>query len=205
MKHNYIKQSLFKNIRLVLSQNFDKNKTETILNDANEMIAKLVEVTNFRNNKEIAMHNKYRILPAIAFYKALQKNNVEKEKAKEIISKYMNTETEKTAKLYRVIGKAPGFFKLFMFVFKKEMNKSFPIEGWKIEWLEVNNKKAIFNIKSCLYYEIFLENGCSELTPLFCHLDEIAYKNMSKTVLFERKSTIAQGSSCCDFKFIKNE
>ena len=88
---------------------------------------------------------------------------------------------------------------------KKTMAKSFPKEGWTMDVVKNDSYNYHFNIKSCIYFEVFSEHNCSELTHYFCHLDEIYYKNMSKKVNFERANTLANGCTLCDFKFTKQK
>jgi len=145
------------------------------------------------------------ILPAVSLYKILQKHGFSQDDAKDMIARYTCEEAEKTAKIYRFFGKIPFFYSIFAFAFRRVMASSFPKEGWTIEWLEREKDRTVFNIKSCLYLEVFTDQGCKELTPLFCHLDEISYKHMSRKVKFERTKTLATDCDCCNFTFHKQK
>jgi len=46
------------------------------------------------------------------------------------------------------------------------------------------------------------ENGCPELCPLFCDVDDVTYGGLHK-LGFSRTKTLGCGGDCCDFRFFK--
>lgn len=203
--HELLKKSMFKNIKPFLTATIAAEQADEIYQETLLKLKILIFGLEFRGNQAVEQHMKTVILPAVALYKILQKHSFSQEDAKDVIARYTSEEAEKTAKVYRFFGKIPFFYRIFLFAFKRVMASSYPKEGWTIDWLEREKDRAVFHMKSCLYLEIFTEQGCKELTPLFCHLDEINYKHMSKKVRFERTKTLAADCDCCDFAFYKQK
>lgn len=55
-------------------------------------------------------------------------------------------------------------------------------------------------MKKCLWHTACAENGCEELCPLFCDVDDITYGGLKK-IGFKRTKTLGYGGNCCDFHF----
>ena len=47
-----------------------------------------------------------------------------------------------------------------------------------------------------------MENGCPELCPLFCDVDDVNYGGLRK-MGFSRTKTLGYGGDCCDFHFYR--
>lgn len=47
-----------------------------------------------------------------------------------------------------------------------------------------------------------IENGCEELCPLFCDVDNVTYGGLKK-LDFSRTKTLGYGADCCDVHFYK--
>lgn len=57
-------------------------------------------------------------------------------------------------------------------------------------------------VKKCLWHTACVENGCEELCPLFCDVDDITYGGLKK-IGFKRTKTLGYGGDRCDFHFYK--
>jgi hypothetical protein len=68
---------------------------------------------------------------------------------------------------------------------------------------EYTDDKIGFDIKKCLYFDIFEKNGRPELGPILCDYDYILANAVRKWGLFERKETIADGDARCDFRYYR--
>lgn len=62
--------------------------------------------------------------------------------------------------------------------------------------------KDFMTVKKCLWHTACVENGCEELCPLFCDVDDITYGGLKK-IGFKRTKTLGYGGDCCDFHFYK--
>jgi len=76
---------------------------------------------------------------------------------------------------------------------------------FKIKTVIDDDQQFGIDINRCLMFEILEKNGHPELGPVLCKYDYILAENVSKWVSFERKETIADGHSRCDFRYFKKE
>ena len=139
------------------------------------------------------------ILPGIALYQTLLKNNIPQADTYEHLRRYlldtvaagMHASTAKMEVL-------PGFFWLYRAGFLAVVR----IAGlW--ESTQRRGKDSFdVTIQKCLWHTACAEHGCPELCRLFCDADNITYGSLNK-IGFARTSTLGYGGSCCDFHFIK--
>lgn len=99
-----------------------------------------------------------------------------------------------TAKMEKV----PFFYTLYSKIFIKIMKTS---DLWEST---TNYEKNHFgaDITKCLWHTACVENGCEELCPLFCDVDDVTYGGLKK-MGFSRTKTLGYGGDCCDFRFYK--
>lgn len=139
------------------------------------------------------------ILPRIALYQILQ-DEKSKEEAYQIIKEYMaNVVCAEMKKKYLLIEKLPLFSLIFQRIFITTVMKS---DNWKVECVRDDKNGFQANIHKCLWYDACVENGCPELTRVFCECDDINYGSFHK-IRFFRTGSIGMGSNKCDFQFIK--
>jgi hypothetical protein len=70
----------------------------------------LIKNADFRNNKVIERHLCYYILPEIAFYRAMQKNGIEKEKAYLFLYNELQKPAKKSSRIIGIFKILPFFF-----------------------------------------------------------------------------------------------
>lgn len=97
----------------------------------------------------------------------------------------------------------PFSYFLFRLFAKSHMKKSYPIEGFSVEWRKIDNKKVHFDITRCVYKDMCDKYNCPELCKVFCQSDITSFAGYKPKIRFERFGTIGEGSECCDFRFIK--
>ncbi len=143
------------------------------------------------------------LFSAIALYKILSKHSRNKEEVLQEMTDIMNQQAEVQHQQNQRIAKLPGFIRM--------MKKQFPTVvpknngyGWKITFPECGKNEFAFHMESCIYVEICREYECPELTPMFCNLDQIIYRDLP-TVEFVQTGTIYGGAEICDFHFVKHE
>ncbi|MHA1925063.1 MAG: L-2-amino-thiazoline-4-carboxylic acid hydrolase [Candidatus Thorarchaeota archaeon] len=68
---------------------------------------------------------------------------------------------------------------------------------------EYTDTKIVFDIRKCLYFDIFEKNGRPELSPILCEYDYIIANGIRKWARFERMETIADGNPRCDFRYYR--
>ena len=99
-----------------------------------------------------------------------------------------------TAKMQAV----PGFFGIYKRVFLHVMRTS---DLWESA---PSAGRDFFDasITKCLWHDACVENGCPELCPLFCDVDDVNYGGLRK-MGFSRTKTLGYGGDCCDFHFFR--
>lgn len=171
----------------------------TVLFDKQEIILKEL-IKNIRgkskNQKKTLIQT---ILPRIALYKAMLKDEEKDDDVYQHMKKYMIdiVATQKhnaTAKMEKV----PGFYAIYSNVFLKIVRTT-------DLWESIQNRgKNYFDVtmKKCLWHTACIENGCEKLCHLFCDVDNVTYGGLKK-IGFSRTKTLGYGGECCDFHFYK--
>lgn len=201
-------EDITENIRKSIFYNFSKFVKskygyEYNLPDAEtELRAKITEHQDIRN-KAAQKHLKFIILPAASLYQSLIINNLNENTVLKYIEEYVMHYYQAQAKFYRLVGKVPFFYGVLR-KFLPSVMRSYPTQFWRIEWLKKDKQEIAFNMTDCLYYKTFLKYNCSQLTPVFCRVDNLCYDKMSKRVRFIRTKTLAGGNELCDFRFLKS-
>lgn len=149
--------------------------------------------------KEVAVHTKENIFPAIAVYKAVRGND--SEKALGILEKGAAKVSEKSGKMLSKMLKIPGFKSIFMKIFSLGVKTTFGEKaGFSYRFHSDTSRDLEFDMLKCPYADYCKKYGCEEITHIFCKNDEYAYGNLPG-IKFIRTETIGTGGSCCDFRF----
>jgi hypothetical protein len=141
------------------------------------------------------------ILPGLAFYKVLRENGESQESALAVIDQAFDVLFSDNFARMKKLGRL-RFVYPFLRIYIKPAMRSYPAEGWKIDWLQ-NDRNAIrFDMKSCFYFGTFSKYGAPELTASFCRVDDLTSGTMSAHIQWQRSRTIARGANYCDFCFL---
>lgn len=187
-----------KQIKEFLIDEFGKDEGNSLFDKQKKMLNALIE--NTKNKSENQMKTLIQtILPRIALYKVLlkeefQKNIAYKHMQKYMIDKIAMKKHSSTAKMELV----PGFYSIYSNIFLKIMKTT------DLQVSVQNHGKDYFDvtIKKCLWHTACLENDCAELCHLFCDVDDVTYGGLKK-IGFTRTKTLGYGGDCCDFHFFK--
>lgn len=156
-----------------------------------------------RGSEAIREHLRRKLLPPLAYYKALRARGLGEGEALE----YVRRETRKAAQIKRAemqkLARMPFAYSMYRLGVKKHMQKNFPAAGWQTEWVRCDGREIHFNLRSCLYWETARACGCPELCPVYCENDDISFSGLLPKIRFERAGTLAGGADCCDFHFIR--
>jgi hypothetical protein len=79
--------------------------------------------------------------------------------------------------------------------------RAFPPEGWEKEIVTDSNQAFAFDMHSCFYLDVLTAYGAPELTPIYCRMDELLYKELPPMITWERAKTLGRGDDCCDFRW----
>lgn len=187
-----------KQIKKFLFEEFGKEKGTVVFEKQNEVLKELI--TNTKNKSKNQMKTLTNtILPRIALYKVLQKEDLPKDEVTNYMRKYMiekiaQKKHSSTAKMEIV----PGFYSIYSKVFLKIMRTT------DLQKNEQKCGKGFFDvtIKKCLWHTACIENDCPELCRLFCDVDNVTYGGLKK-IGFIRTQTLGYDGECCDFHFYK--
>lgn len=187
-----------KQIKKFLFEEFGKEKGTVVFEKQNEVLKELI--TNTKNKSKNQMKTLTNtILPRIALYKVLQKEDLPKDEVTNYMRKYMiekiaQKKHSSTAKIEIV----PGFYSIYSKVFLKIMRTT------DLQKSEQKCGKGFFDvtIKKCLWHTACIENDCPELCRLFCDVDNVTHGGLKK-IGFIRTQTLGYDGKCCDFHFYK--
>lgn len=185
-------------IKKFLIEEFEEEKGLNLYH--NQIIKLNFLIENIRNktkNQRKRLINT--ILPRIALYKILEESDIDEVSSYEYVRKYMTNfvATKKHSSMLKM-EKIPGFYAIYRSIFLKIMRKT------DLQKSNQEKGKNYFNvtITKCLWHTACVENGCPNLCPLFCDVDDITYGGLKK-IGFSRTKTLDYGADCCDFHMFK--
>lgn len=173
-------------------------KTETIYQN-------LLQEVSDRGSKAVKEHLEQKLLPPVAYYKALQSEGIPQEEALEIVREESRKAANQKREKMKGLARLPFAYLVYRLSVKGYMKKNFPAEGWRTQWVECSGKEIHFDLHSCLYWETVNALGCPELCSIYCENDEIAFSGLLPKIRFERAGTLGCGARCCDFHFINEK
>ena len=182
---------------------FGEEKGRKIYQEADDIFSGLEAEADYKDNDAIREHIQMKLLPPMAYYKALLFEGFDKDASLDLV----RTEEKKTAEAKQEsmskMARLPFAYSIYRMGVRKFMAKNFPEEGWKTEWVRCDGKEIHFNLHSCIYHDLCSKYGCPELCTIYCENDEIAFSGLLPKIRFERSGTLGNGAECCDFHFRK--
>ena len=189
-----------KDIEGFLAQRLGRQGGSMVFQRQSDLLDELIARTSGKSKdqmKELAQT----ILPRVALYKALMEESASPEEAAKAMRSYMMdvvaaAKHASTSKMQVV----PGFFDIYKRVFLHVMRTS---DLW--ESVQTHGRDFFdTRIAKCLWHDACVENGCPELCPLFCDVDDVNYGGLQK-MGFSRTQTLGYGGDCCDFHFFRTK
>lgn len=185
-------------IKKFLIEEFEKEKGLSLYHNQIIKLNFLIEnIHDKTKNQRKTLINT--ILPRIALYKILEESDIDEALSYEYLRKYMtNFVASKKHSSMLKTEKVPGFYAIYSNIFLKIMRKT------DLQKSNQEKGKNYFNvtITKCLWHTACVENGCPNLCPLFCDVDDITYGGLKK-IGFSRTKTLGYGADCCDFHMFK--
>ena len=182
---------------------FGEEDGRKIYQEADDVFSNLEAESDYKGNEAIREHIQMKLLPPLAYYKALLSVGYSRTKALD----YVRAEEKKAAEAKKEsmskMARLPFAYSIYRMGVRKFMAKNFPEEGWKTEWVRCDGKEIHFNLHSCIYHDLCSKYGCPELCTIYCENDEIAFSGLLPKIRFERSGTLGNGAECCDFHFRK--
>lgn len=187
-----------KQIKAFLTEEFGTDLGGKLFDIQDDTLHKLIENTENKSENQMKKLTGT-ILPRIALYKTLLKEDVSQEDVYGYMRKYMIHKVaakkhSSTAKMELV----PGFYSIYSKIFLKIMRTTDLQESTQEQGTDYYN----ITITKCLWHTACVENGCEELCSLFCDVDDVTYGGLKK-IGFSRTKTLGYGGNCCDFHFFR--
>lgn len=187
-----------KQIKTFLTEEYGNEKGSAIFDRQTEILDELIKNTRGKSENQMKTLTKT-ILPRIALYKALSKGDLPQNDVFACMRKYMINivaaeKHSSTAKMEAI----PGYYFLYSRIFLKIVRTT---DLWKSVQCHDKNSFDV-TMKKCLWHTACVENGCPELCPLFCDVDNVTYGGLKK-LGFSRTQTLGYGGDCCDFHFFR--
>ena len=149
----------------------------------------------------LRQHLEDNILPGLALYRSLLDDGYDEADALPVVESLLAADILRRRRPLALLGRLPFFFWLLRAVTPRFMARSFPPQGWQVEWRDEGRDVVAFDMKSCFYLDVLTAYGAPELTPVYCRLDDLIYEDLSSHVRWERTRTLGRGDDCCDFRF----
>lgn len=187
-----------KQIKIFLIEEFGANNGNELFNKQEIILNELIKNTKDKSKNQTKTLIQT-ILPRIALYKALLKNDFSEEDVYKYMRKYMidkvaEKKHSSTAKMELI----PGFYSIYSKIFLRIMRTTDLQESVQKHGKDYYD----VTIKKCLWHTACVENGCADLCRLFCDVDDVTYGGLKK-IGFTRTKTLGYGGDCCDFHFYK--
>ena len=171
---------------------------EHITASQKEIFSKCVGSLSGKTDDQIKTLTKT-ILPRVALYKALQADEMYKDRAYELTRRYMiEVIGMQKHKSTAIIDKIPGFYRIYSKTFLRIMRTTDLQVSTQYEGKDYYD----ITITNCLWHNACVEFGCPELCRAFCEVDDITYGGLTK-LGFDRTQTLGTGGECCDFHFYR--
>lgn len=185
-------------IKRFLTEQLGSDIASELFARQSELLEQLVASTHGKSASQ-TQELKQTIIPRVALYKALMGGPLPHKQALALMRAYMMdvVAAEKhasTAKMEAI----PGFFGIYKRVFLHVIRTSDLWESTQAHGRDFFDA----SITKCLWHDACVENGCPELCPLFCDVDDVNYGGLSK-MGFSRTKTLGYGGDCCDFHFYR--
>lgn len=150
-------------------------------------------------NEVLRQHLNHKILPGLALYQILREEGLEEQDALvKIANVFAEIARNRQIQIY-LLSRTSFYYKLLRTLVPRVIERSYPTEGWDIQWIEDNQESIAFNIHSCFYLDTLTSYGAPELTLVYCAMDDLVYGTKSPYVKWKRKGTMARGDALCDF------
>lgn len=182
---------------------FGDEEGRSIYRAADLVYSRLESEMDHECNEAIRNHLQMKLFPPMAYYKALLSAGYDKAKALDYVRREERRTAEKKKQSMAKMVKLPFAYSIYRLGVRKFMEKNFPKEGWKTEWIRCDGKEIHFNLHSCIYHDLCNKYGCPELCAVYCENDDISFSGLRPKIRFERNGTLGNGAGWCDFHFKK--
>lgn len=154
-------------------------------------------------NAALRNHLEANILPGLALYQVLREDGCDQQSALDEVGRLEEITFRESGmnQAIQQLSRLPNPFGIFR-AMQGLVGKMFPKEGWTFLWKENNDRAIAYDCVDCFYLRTLTQHGAPELTPIFCHLDDVMFDNVS-FMDWKRNKTLGRGDEVCNFRFEK--
>jgi len=140
------------------------------------------------------------IYPIAGLYKAMQ-NYVSKEDARKYMIEFAPVPGTKLKNFLLFLTGFPGVSAYMWKNVDSIMRKSgSEAKGYKSRFYGKHGNEAAMDVLECPLYEAFKTMGIPEIATVVCEM-YLIYSNGYKGIEFSRTKALANGDSCCDYRY----
>jgi nucleotidyltransferase/DNA polymerase involved in DNA repair len=165
--------------------------------------AELYQERTHYDHPALREHLEENILPGLALYETLRQDGHHERAALKTVERLFALSMAPRRRQLERMGRLPFFFGLLRVVTRWVMTHSYPVTGWDTSWPREGRNVVAFDIHRCFYLDVLTDYGAPELTPVYCHLDDLLYDGLWPGIRWQRTGTLGRGDDCCDFRFYR--
>jgi L-2-amino-thiazoline-4-carboxylic acid hydrolase len=157
-------------------------------------------------NKGLRNHVEAKILPGLALYQTFLADGMSRAAALNETEQVLTALTnQRMTRWMKLLSHLPGTFWLLRRLTERVMRTQYVRPGFEFHWVENSPRQIAFTMTRCLYHNTLMAYGASELTQVFCRMDDVWGAALAPKVIFERPHTIGRGDSECDFCYRRSK
>jgi hypothetical protein len=150
--------------------------------------------------RRLQTHLDKNLIPGLALYQVLLDHTGDKQRAlKEVQDLLFRGLMGKSYLVGRLLQHIPEPFAVLRRAVRLVNRVAFPTPGWEMEYIVDDGQSIAFKIHECMYLKVLSAYGAPELTQVFCQFDDYIAEFFPAQISWKRESTLALGSSHCDF------
>lgn len=194
------KNQMMQDFSRLLPPEIGQTRTQQVMDLAWKNFERLLQ-ENPGEPRALKVHTVGTLYPAVSIYEALQRSGMAQPEALGLMDLLCSRRAEKQAQSIRTMLKIPGLYRKMPAIFRWMTVHQFgEAAGFRAHFYDTDKRCCKFDMTRCAYYETCTRLGCPELTPCFCHTDDVTDGHMHPKIRWHRTQTIGEGGSLCDFQ-----
>lgn len=141
------------------------------------------------------------LITSLALIKMLEENGKTRKDAEDTVAAAMYKFIEPQIAFMQKLASNSWFVRFLKITMPIKFRKTLGY-GWNVEFPKCPKDTFSMITHSCIYSQIFSKYGMSEMTAVFCKVDDILYGELPKAD-FLYTEQIGTGGSMCDYTFKK--
>ena len=184
---------VYKRFKNILIKNYNKNIADSIWEEANVNLKRLLKKYNY-----IGADEKMMVLPLAAIYEALKK--YDDEHALDLLIQYGKQRGNDFSAMIAKVTSCPGLSIMLWKNMPKLMRlTSSPKKGYERRIVSESREQVGVDILVCPLYEMVKKLGMPEIASVVCLIDKGQMTGF-KYIDYTRTKALGNGDDCCDYR-----